>query len=121
MKLQNGFELNGNINTTMVKLNDTWNQILIVESSIEVEQLRELFKDNNVVVETTETLETTYNTGGLIDIKSQDNKNYVWLYFNYSYSKNIDVEAIQKENLVLKEQISSLEDYILEKVQSEIN
>lgn len=121
MKLQNGFELEGNINLNQIFINDKWTQVLIIESALEVEKLRELFKENNIIIDTTETTETTYNTDGLIDIKSQDNKNYVWLYFKYSYTKNIGIEDIQKENIILKEQLSNLEDYILEKVQNEIN
>lgn len=111
MKLQNGFEIEGNISTSMVKLNDIWTQVLIVESALGVEQLRELFKDNNVIVEATETLETTYNTNGLIDVKTQDNKNYVWLYFVNSSSRELiktvveDVEKLKKDKADLQDQV----------------
>lgn len=105
MKLQNGFELEGNISTTMEKLNNIWMQVLIIESTLDTEQLRELFKDNNIIVDIIETIENTYNTGGLIDVKTQDNKNYVWLFFVNAISREstqVVKNELQKSNTDLK-------------------
>jgi hypothetical protein len=65
MKLQNGFELEGNINYVIVTISNKPTQVLIIESVLEIEQLRELFKDNNIIVDTKETIENIYNVGGL--------------------------------------------------------
>lgn len=113
MKLQNGFELQGVINIPqMIKLNDVWTQVLIIESVIEVEQLRELFKDNNIIVETTEITETTYTTDGLIDVKTQDGKSYAWLYFNNSSTRELvktlaeDIEKLKQDKADLQNQVA---------------
>lgn len=92
MKLQNGFELEGNININPIYLNNKWSEILIIESTLEIDKLRELFKDNNIIINVNKDIETTYFTKGLIDVKSQDNKNYVWLYFDYLNENNTNQE-----------------------------
>ena len=104
MKLQNGFELQGNITTTMVLLNDRWTQVLIVESSIKTNKLRELFTKNDIITNAVNNIDTTYFTNGLIDIKSENNVNYVWLYFVNSTSQ----KTYETEIAVMTQQISDI-------------
>jgi hypothetical protein len=119
MKLQNGFELEGNINYVIVTISNKPTQVLIIESVLEIEQLRELFKDNNIIVDTTETIENIYNVGGLIDIKTQDGKNYVWLYFVNSSSRELvktvieDVEKLKQEKTELQVAMAELMETVM--------
>jgi hypothetical protein len=106
MILQNGFELDGNINTFKEQINNLWVEILIIETNLETNELRELFKNNNIIIENKGDIETTYFTNGLIDIKTQDSKNYVWLYFDHSNINNTNQELKSKLANVLKSDLN---------------
>jgi hypothetical protein len=84
MKLQNGYELTGNISFSTININDEWTQILIIETDTTEDVARQLFESNNVISDIGDNATTIYYTKGLIDVKVDSNKSYVWLYYNYS-------------------------------------
>lgn len=118
MKIENGFELEGKMKYVMVKINNEWTKVLIIESDLEEKQLRELFKINNYIVESDNYQETTYFTNGLIDIKEnkEKTKRYVWLYFKNSISRDIitkeEIEEIKKKQEKTDNAILSIMDMI---------
>lgn len=113
MRLENGYELEGNISNSMININNTWTKILIIETTLEKEKLRELFKNNSIITETIEAQEIIYYTDGLIDIKEDNNKSYVWLYFKNSTSRELIKET--KENVEkLNKQLLETQNLVLE-------
>ena len=118
MKLENGFKLEGVISNSIVQINDEWRKILIVKSDLEEKQLRELFKDNNYIINYDSHEETTYYTDGLICIKENidKNKRYVWLYFKNSTSRDIvtreEIEELKTNQEKTNDAILSIMDMI---------
>lgn len=118
MKLQNGFELDGCCSNAMILINNEWTEILIVETSLEVEQARELFENNNTITLVTDTQEITHITNGLVDIKVQDNKSYVWLYFTNSTTREL-IQTIKEDVLKLQQEKEDLQLALAETIEQQ--
>jgi hypothetical protein len=101
MKLQNGYEVVGTIDIpTMIRINDEWVNVLIIETAMDATQASALFINNSSIVDTGDTSETIYFTDGLLDVKVANGKTYVWLKYiasNVNQLLQPQLEALQKQ------------------------
>jgi hypothetical protein len=105
MKLQNGFTLDGVINTpSMVNINNTWQNILIIETTIGTDQARVMFENNSLIIDITTDNEIRYFTDGLLDVKIDNGKTYVWL----NYVSSAVIPLLQPQITALQKQLTDV-------------
>jgi hypothetical protein len=102
MRLQNGYELEGTIRHNCVLLGTEWTQILIIETPIDKEQATQLFQSNLLIIEDLENVEVYHYTKGLIKVETENDKSYVWVYFDRSTERVTDSSFKSQLNMILK-------------------
>lgn len=99
MFLDNGFEVEGEINNSIVNLNNEWVKVLVFETNIPKDEVIELFKDSKSIrsVSVGSGIEIVYNYKSLIDVKVENGNTFVWLKFVNAYAVNTkDVDTMQE-------------------------
>ena len=103
--LEDGFQTEGTIDNSIVKINNEWTKIIIIKTNLSIEEAENLFKDNRKFTYG----DMVYMADGYIKT-IQDGTTYTWLRFDYNY---LDDSKRKIEELEEKQQV---QDMVIEEI-----
>lgn len=104
--LEDGFQIEGTIDNSIVKINNEWTKIIIIKTNLSIEEAENLFKDNRIFIYG----DTVYMADGYIKTMQENSITYTWLRFDYNY---LDDSKRKIEELEEKQQV---QDMVIEEI-----